>query len=213
MAKITKAKQLTDRDMEILTDLARCRVLSASQIKNAYWPVAKERTCQERLERLIKAGYLKEQTIPAEKTGQYLKVFCLDGKGKKWATGPEGPGLDWKKVFCHPGKSNEILHQVRTNEVYYRLDLNERATFKIGDVIEIEKKTYKGNGGIEVPDALYISDSGEEVYVETDVGHYTAAQVRSKAACFGETKTIWVCPGSRKGFLVKHGAKGKFFIC
>lgn len=96
MARITKAKQLTERDKNILTDLARCRVLSANQLKSAYWPNAKERTCLERLERLKKAGFIKEHTISAEKAGQYMKVFYLDNKGKRWATGPEC-GLDRKR--------------------------------------------------------------------------------------------------------------------
>lgn len=210
MAKITKAKQLTGRDKDILTDLARCRVLSSNQIKDAYWPKAKERTCLERLERLQKAGLVKEQTIPGEKAGQYLKVFCLDEKGKKWASGPEC-GLDRKTVFSHPGKLNEILHQVRTNEVYYRLSDSEKETYKIGDVIEIERKSYKGGGGIEIPDASFINGEGDEVYVEADVGRYTAKQVKGKVSSFGDKKTIWVCPASRKGFLTRHGAKGEFF--
>lgn len=211
MARITKAKQLTERDKGILTDLARCRVLSSRQIKNAYWPDAKERTCLERLERLQKAGFIREQTIYAEKAGQWMKVYCLDEKGKKWAIGPEGPGLDRSIVFTHPGKSNEIIHQVRTNDVYYRLSESERTTYRIGDVIEIERKTYKGGGGVEVPDAAYVSDEGEEVYVETDCGSYTGRQVRDKVKSFGGTKTIWVCPVGRKNFLRRHGARGEFF--
>jgi len=210
LAKITKAKQFTDRDKSILTDLARCRVLSTNQIKNAYWPEAKERTCLERLERLQKAGFIKEQIVPGEKAGKYLKVFCLGDKGKKWATGPEC-GLDKKTVFTHPGKSNEILHQVRTNSVYYRLSSNERATYKIGDVIEIERKVYKGGGGVEVPDATFVNDKGDEVYVEADTGSYTGKQVKQKVSSFGDKKTIWVCPAGRKSFLARHGANGEFF--
>jgi len=205
-----KAKQLTLRDKAILTDLARCRVLSAIQLKNAYWPEAKERTCFERLERLKKAGLIQEQTISGERVGQYLKVFCLDAKGKKWATGPEG-GHDPKKVFTHPGKSDEILHQVRTNEIYFRLSNSEKATWRIGDVIELERKTFRGGGGIEVPDASYISDEGDEIFVEADIGCYTSKQVRKKADSFADKKVLWVCPENRKSFLIKHGARGEFF--
>ncbi|OPX92605.1 MAG: hypothetical protein A4E53_00396 [Pelotomaculum sp. PtaB.Bin104] len=210
MARITKAKQLTDRDKGILTDLGRCRVLSSSQIKNAYWPEAKERTCLERLERLQKAGFVKEQTIYAEKAGQWMKVFCLDEKGRRFVTGPEGTGLDRRTVFIHPGKFDEILHQVRTNEVYYQLSESEQLTYKIGDVIEIERETYRG-GGAGVPDASYISDEGEEVYVETDCGSYTGKQVREKVRSFKGKDTVWVCPAGREGFLANHGAKGEFF--
>ncbi|SHJ19219.1 Replication-relaxation [Desulfofundulus thermosubterraneus DSM 16057] len=210
IAKITKAKQLTERDKAILTDLARCRVLSLEQIKNAYWPTAKERTCLERLQRLEKAGYIQSETVPGEKPGIWVRVFCLGHQGKEWATGPEG-GFDSKKVFTHPGKWDEILHQVRTNEIYYRLSPTERDTFRIGDVIEVEREYYKGSGGIEIPDAAYVSDSGEEIYVEADVGHYTSAQVRAKAASFEGTRTIWVCPAGRERFLQRHGARGEFF--
>ena len=210
MARISKAKQLTDRDKNILTDLARCRALSMNQIKNAYWPDAKERTCLERLERLKKAGFIGERTIPGEKAGHYMRIYHLEEKGKRWATGPEC-GLDRKKVFTNPGKSNEILHQIRTNEIYYRLSEGARATYKIGDVIEIEKKVYKGGGGVKVPDASFIDDEGKEVYVEADVGSYTAKQVREKVRSFGGTKTIWICPTGRKGYLKRHGARGEFF--
>lgn len=209
MAKITRAKQLTDRDMNILSDLARCRVLSSGQIKSAYWPEAKERTCLERLERLQKAGYVKELVIYAEKSGQWMKTYCLDAKGKKWATGPQGPSLSGKTVFTHPGKFNEILHQVRTNEVYYRLAAGERETYRIGDVLEKERGTYKG-GQDAVPDASYTSASGEEIYIEADCGSYTGKQVRDKVSSFADKKTIWVCPAGRKNFLYRHGARGEF---
>lgn len=205
-----KARQLTDRDKAILTDLVRCRVLSFSQIKSAYWPTAEVRTCQDRLEKLRKAEYIKETTIRAERPGRWMKVYFLDLKGKKWATGPEG-GFDKKAVFTHPGKFGEILHQIRTNEIYYRLTEKERSTWKIGDVIEAERGVYKGGGGIETPDASYISDGGDEIYVETDVGCYTSRQVKEKADSFGDKKNIWVCPENRRGFLIKHGARGEFF--
>ncbi len=210
MARITTVKQFTKRDLSIISDLGRCRVLSLEQIKKEYWPGRKERTCAERLERLEKTGIIKKHIILGEKPGGYAKVYSLNKEGKKWATGPEG-GLDRKKVFTDPGKSNEILHQVRTNEVYYRLSESERLTYKIGDVIEIERKIYKGGGGIEVPDAVYINDDGEEVYIETDCGSYTAKQVREKVRSFKGKKTIWVCPENRKSFLRKHGAEGEYF--
>ena len=58
MARISKAKQLTERDKNILTDLARCRALSMNKIKNAYWPDAKERTRWKGWE-IKKAGFLE----------------------------------------------------------------------------------------------------------------------------------------------------------
>lgn len=210
MAKITRAKQLTDRDKGILTDLARCRVLSSSQIKNAYWPEAKERTCLERMERLQKAGYVKELTIYAEKAGQWMKVYCLDEGGKRWAIGPEGPGLDRREVFTRPDKFSEVVHQIRTNKVYFTLSKTEKETWRIGDVLEKDFKTWE-KGSPKVPDAMFVNDKGEEVYVEADCGSYTAKQVREKAGSFGDKKTIWVCPAGRKGFLIKHGARGEFF--
>lgn len=211
IARITKIKQLTERDKNILTDLARCRVLSLNQIKQAYWPNAKERTCVERLARLEKAGYLRSVVAGAEKLGRNLTVYCLGTKGKKWATGPEGPALDKRLVFDHPGKVDEIVHQIRANNVYFRLSEKEKATWKIGDAIEIERDIYRAGGGAEVPDACYEDESGETVYVEADTGSYTARQVREKIACFQEKKTIWVCPAGREKFLARHGAGGEFY--
>lgn len=95
--------------------------------------------------------------------------------------------------------------------MYFKLSEKERTTYRIGDVIEIERKVYKGGGGVEIPDASFISNNGDEVYVETDTGSYTGKQVESKVNSFGDKRTIWVCPDGRKGFLERHGAKGEFF--
>ncbi|WP_238492482.1 replication-relaxation family protein [Desulfotruncus alcoholivorax] len=192
IARITKAKQLTERDQATLTDLTRCRVLSFEQVKKAYWPNAKERTCEERLKQLEKAGYLTEHTVAGEKPGMDIRVYSLDNKGKRWATGPEGPGLDRSIVFTHPGKANEVVHQVRTNDVYFNLSGSERESWRTGDALEIENKVYAGGGDV-VPDASYVSDDGGEVFVETDCGKYTPAQIREKVDGFA------ISPSSRYG--------------
>lgn len=211
MARITKAKQLTERDRSILTDITRCRAVSFEQIKATYWPEAKERTCQERLMRLEKAGYIKVTTVPAEKPGAFMEIYSLTTKGKNWAAGPEGPGIDRKMIFSNPGKENEIIHQIRTNQVYFTLSDSEKSTWIIGDALEIKHNSHKGNKE-EFPDASYSSDSdGEEVFVETDCGKYNAKQIRQKVAAFTGKKTIWVCPDGREKTLIRHGAKGDFF--
>ncbi len=208
--KHSRAKKLTARDKTILKDLAKCRVLSFDQIKNAYWPKAKERTCHDRLSQLEKAGYVKEHVVNAEKPGASLKVYSLDKKGKRWATGPEGPGLDRSMVFTHPGKSNEVVHQVRTNDVYFRLSESEKETWRIGDALEIKLGVFRGGGGIVVPDASYTSEAGTKVMVETDCGKYTPAQIKEKVAGFAGKQTVWVCPAGREHTLTKYGAKGEF---
>ena len=88
LARISKAKQLTDRDKNILTDLARCRALSMNRIKNAYWPDAKERTCLERLERLKKPALSESGLFPVKKL-VIIRIYHLEEKGKRWATGQE----------------------------------------------------------------------------------------------------------------------------
>ncbi|AGL01120.1 replication-relaxation family protein [Desulfoscipio gibsoniae] len=189
--------------------MARCRVLSFQQVKNAYWSAAKDRTCEDRLKQLSKAGYLTEHTVGGEKPGMFLKVYSLDTKGKRWATGPDGPGLDRSIVFTHPGKANEVVHQVRTNDIYFNLSGSERASWRIGDALEIENKVYAGGGDI-VPDASYVSDEGGEVFVETDCGKYTPAQIREKVAGFSDKEVVWVCPAGREQTLAKYGAAGEF---
>jgi hypothetical protein len=140
---------------------------------------AKERTCRERLEQLEKAGYITSQAVQGNQPGASLVVFHLTNKGRRWATGPEGPGLDRSIVFETAGKADEIIHQVRTNDVYFALSKMEQATWRIGDTLEIERGVFQG-GGISIPDASYVSDDGGEVLVETDCGSYTAAQIRGK---------------------------------
>lgn len=208
MARITKIKQLTGRDMGIFVDLTRCRVMSLDQIKKQYWPEAKERTCLERLARLEKSGYIKSIDISTEKGAGHIKVYCLDKKGRNEICGPAGPDKD--SVFITHGKQDEILHQVRTNEVYLGLSETEKETYKIGDLLEVERGTYQGGGGVKVPDAAYTSEDGEEIYVETDTGQYTGGQVRDKVDSFGNVKTFWVCPRNRVRFLQSHGATGTF---
>lgn len=208
MGRITKVKQLTDRDMSIFLDLGRCRVLSLEQIHKQYWPEAQKRTCLERMARLEKAGFIQSLDISAEKAGNHIKIFCLEVKGRNKVCGPAGLIKD--NVFVYPGKLNEILHQVRTNNAYYALSDNEKKTYRIGDLIEKERGVNRGGGGVEVPDASYVSDDGYEVFVEADTGQYNARQVREKVASFGNVKTIWVCPSKRIGFLQRHGAVGIF---
>jgi DNA-binding Lrp family transcriptional regulator len=206
-----KAKTLTIRDMSILTDLARCRVLSLEQVKVAFWPSAKERTCRERLEQLEKAGYIASQTVQGDQPGASIEIFYLANKGKRWATGPDGPGLDRSIVFETAGKADEIIHQVRTNDVYFTLSKTEQATWRIGDALEIERGVFQG-GGVMVPDALYIAgDGGEvlEVLIETDCGSYTAAQIREKIAAFSGKKSVWICPSGRDRTLRHYGVAGE----
>jgi len=205
---VAKTKSLTDRDMSILTDLARCRVLSLGQVKAAYWSSAKERTCRERLEQLEKAGFIASQTVQGDQPGASIEIFHLANKGKRWATGPDGPGLDRSIVFETAGKADEIIHQVRTNDVYFTLSKMEQATWRIGDALEIEHGVFQG-GGAMVPDASYIAGDGGEVLIETDCGSYTAAQIREKVAAFSGKKSVWICPAGRDRTLRRYGVAGE----
>jgi hypothetical protein len=204
-----KAKSLTTRDMSILTDLARCRVLSLGQVKAAYWPSAKERTCRDRLEQLEKAGYIASQTVQGDQPGASIEVFHLTNKSKRWATGPEGPGLDRSIVFETAGKADEIIHQVRTNDAYFTLSKTEQATWRIGDALEIEHGVFQGGSNASIPDASYVADDGGEVLIETDCGSYTAVQIREKVAAFSDKKSIWICPAGRDMTLRRYGVAGE----
>lgn len=191
MARITKAKQLTERDQAILTDLARCRVLSLEQIKAEYWPRARERTAKERLLRLEKAGYLEHVTVPGERPGLDVQVYHLTPKGCRQAGAPT--------MFALPGKENEIVHQIRANQVYFSLSDQERATWVVGDVLE--------SFGKQAPDAKYISEDGEAIYVEADTGHYKRRQVAEKLKAWKNIRQVWVCPSGRQGFLRRCGVR------
>jgi hypothetical protein len=195
--------------MSILTGLARCRVLSLEQVKAAYWPSAKERTCRERLEQLEKAGYITLQTVQGDQPGISLPVIHLANKGKRWATGPDGPGLDRSIVFETAGKADEIIHQVRTNDVYFTLSKMEQATWRIGDALEIEQGVFQGGSNASIPDASYVADDGGEVLVETDCGSYTAAQIREKVTSFSGKRSVWICPAGRDRTLRRYGVAGE----
>jgi len=210
--KNTKAKQLTNRDINILTDLTRCRAVSFDQIKNNYWPAAKERTCKERLQLLEKSGYLTEHTISTEKPGIYMQVYSLNTKGKRWATSSEGLGMNKDIVFIHPGKENEIIHQIRTNQIYFELSKDEKRTWIIGDAIEVGHKSSRSSNSFnsEIPDACFTNNTGESIFVETDCGKYTGKQIREKVSSFAGQKTIWVCPVGREQTLINHGVDGEF---
>ncbi len=204
-----KAKSLTIRDMSILIDLSRCRVLSLDQVKTAYWPSGKERTCRERLEQLEKAGYFASQTVQSDQPGASIEVFHLASKGRRWVTGPEGPGLDRNIIFETAGKADEIVHQVRTNDVYFTLLEIEKATWRIGDALEIEHGVFQGGSDTSIPDASYVADDGGEMLIETDCGSYTAAQIREKVAAFAGKKSVLICPAGRDRTLRRYGVAGE----
>jgi hypothetical protein len=204
-----RAKSLTARDMSILTDLTRCRVLSLDQVKAVYWPSAKERTCRERLAQLEKAGYIAFQTVQGDQPGISLEVFHLANKGRRWATGPDGPGLDRSIIFETAGKADEIIHQIRTNNVYFTLSETEQATWRIGDALEIEQDVFNGGTNASVPDVFYVADDGGEVLVETDCGSYTAAQIKEKVAAFAGKNSVWICPAGRDMALRRYGVAGE----
>lgn len=193
MSRITKAGMLTERDTAILTDLSRLRLASFEQIKREYWPHAKDRTCEERLLRLEKAGYLHQATVPAETPGRTVDVYYLGEKGRRETGAPS--------LFARGGNLAEAIHQVRANEIYFSLSEKEKATWTIGEVLEAE--------GRKVPDASYVAESGEAVYVEADTGSYKRHHVEEKLRDFGSTSTIWVCPEGREHFLRGCGVAGR----
>lgn len=202
-----KAKSLTERDKAILSDLTRCRVLTDTQIHRAYWPAAQERTCTDRLSQLEKSGYITSKVAQGEKPGDYLNVYSLSTKGKKWATSPEGPGLDVSIVFASPGKINEIAHQIRTNDIYFTLSLGERDSWRIGDALEIEHNAYAKGNSYVAPDASFFNNNGKEIYIETDIGNYRSSQIKAKVGAYRGKNVTWLCPEYREKTLRRYGAE------
>jgi hypothetical protein len=152
---------------------------------------------------------MHRQTVQGERPGIALDVFSLAEKGRKWAISPSGPGLDRSIVFASSGKSNEVVHQVRTNDCYYTLSEHEQATWRIGDQLEIEQGVFRGGRNVAIPDASYKSDTGDEIFVETDCGSYTGRQIEGKVTAFNGHKSIWICPEGRSKTLVRHGVIGE----
>ena len=77
--QVGKAKVVTDRDKEVLRFVGQGGVASLNQIHRRHWTNAQERTAQERLHQLVRAGYLKRDYTHIRKPGEI--IYGLTRKG------------------------------------------------------------------------------------------------------------------------------------
>lgn len=75
-----KAKTVTERDLRLMRWIGTNGIASFKQLHNVFWTTAKERTCQERLIQLEKAGWIERHYVhTSRKRGE--QVYTLTRQG------------------------------------------------------------------------------------------------------------------------------------
>lgn len=78
--RVARAKKATERDFELMKWIGTNGVASFKQLLTVFWPEAKERTCQERLLQLEKAGWIERHYVDtSRKRGE--QVYSLTKRG------------------------------------------------------------------------------------------------------------------------------------
>ena len=167
---------LAKRDVLLLTDIFRCRVLSEEQLmelgKSRGYKSIKHML--ERLRKLVENNILvcKQVVVFGKRTrvygltSEYLVAFFGFSKQRNIPS------------------SSSLLHYLTTNDYYvYALSDKERATWCIQDDII---------GEDEKPDAIYISNEGEKVFVETETGNYSKQILNRKEVSWRGKRVIWL---------------------
>lgn len=77
--KVGHAKTLTERDHQVLRWVGQGGVAGLGQLHRRFWPQAKERTAQERLNQLVAAGYMERQYTNTRRPGETVYGLCRKG--------------------------------------------------------------------------------------------------------------------------------------
>jgi DNA-binding PadR family transcriptional regulator len=198
--------KIMEHDLEVLKFIGKGGLASHSQVHAKFWPIAKEQTCLERLEKLQKAGYLKSQLIDIVNPKRE-KIYLLT---------PDGSKLFSRAIqdrFFKNVTNSEIKQQLLAQDALLRL---EKEWAEQGKVIvnwkherelksELSHQQRKGidTRQVEVGDAQATvrDDATGEIYqVEIEVdGEYYGKMLNGKIDRFAASNkpTIWVTTPDR----------------
>ena len=100
-----KAKILTERDRQILQFVGQGGVARLDQLRRRHWPDAQEQTAHDRLDQLVKAGWLESQYCDQARDYNSGLVFTLTDKGAAHFTAAE------RKRFIIGLPTDREIHQ------------------------------------------------------------------------------------------------------
>lgn len=179
--------EFAKRDKNIIRDLAKCRILSINQIRNAYWKTVKdgkeslisEQNVWRRLKALCDHGVLQHkklyiETSPGSGSYKMSSIFSLTPKAARAYNGKAG--------FLN---MNELHHDLAVGDKYLELPQEIRSTFKI----YYKTKALKKFNGYN-PDYSYRLN-GEEVLGEIVTVGYRSPQIQAKKEAWASFKVDW----------------------
>ncbi len=209
MARRDAARQLTARDHAILHWIGQAGIASADQVARFAWAGRHLETAQNRLRRLVNAGYLQQATSDAQQPGGL--VYSLTRQG--WILFPR---QERERLRIGPPLPYERTQQFLSQEAYLRLAAE--AQIAGGTLVvwrsERELRSDMGARGQvaarveqhptvdEIPDGQAVIANADGTTTKLDVeidGQYYGRMLRQKAAHYGQGghPTIWVCTANR----------------
>lgn len=209
MTRRHAARRLTPRDLTVLHWIGQAGIAALDQVARFGWAGRRVYSVQDRLNQLVKAGYLQSTTCDARQPGE--QVYALTQAGWRLFTPQEREQL---RIGLPAVK--ERKQQLLAQEAYLRLAAEARAA---GGMLvawrserdlrgEVRRGQQATAHAPDSPVADEIADgqaviatadgTTQEVDVEID-GQYYGRMLRQKAAAFGQggRPTIWVCTANR----------------
>lgn len=193
--------RLNQRDLGLLQDVYRSRVLSLDQLSCRHFE-GRYKAASERLRKLSNGRFIERLTyLDQLDTGEARRAFSLTKKGLGSLYRRDLISQEQRKRrFRLKPAPNQVLHHVTLN------DLEEQW----GVEFEREHTASLSPGNSKVKADAYIKNptSGEKpVYVELDLGQYSAKRVRDKVCSLAPeaSELIFVTPTeSRAEWLEKQ---------
>lgn len=185
---------LSDRDLALLHDLDRLRVLSAQQVQRLHFtsgsPLTMARRCRRQLRRLSEHGVLHryERTIGGVRAGSSGFIYALTPQGHRLVSGSDGQR---RRRPAEPS-APFMRHRLAISELYVQLHEGERVgRFELTS-FEAEPACWRtSRDGLRTsllkPDAfvqLSTSVFEELAFVEVDLGSESRSVLTRKADAY-----------------------------
>ncbi len=179
----------TERDRDLIRFLGEHGCATTAQIAQLYWPGRKVRTCAERLDLLVKAGFLHTTSVYSR--GMEEQVYWIQQKGSRIFE------KDVRDRF-QLGKpaETEIAHILGTNDILYKMN-QKGAVKQFTNEHVLKSNKIRSGDEFQVGDAEVQYEVNGKTYtftIEVDNGHYHGKQLHQKIQDFGTSgkPTLWV---------------------
>jgi hypothetical protein len=209
MARREAARQLTARDRAILRWIGQAGIASLDQAARFAWPGRSAATAQDRLRRLVKAGYLQQTTCDARQPGE--PVYTLTRAG--WVLFPRqererlriGLPLPYERTQQLLSQEAYLLVAAETQAaggtlVAWRSERELRGELRTAGRTATQVSWYPLLD--EIPDGQVViaNTDGSTTTLDVEIdGQYYGRMLRQKAEHYGQggRPTLWVCTTNR----------------